>query len=104
MVKNTEPFRHRFIETRRHRNEFAFIVLTIGIYALGIANNNTTLLWVAAVCALIEKVVSYATLIGDLAARNQVHLFDVFSAYASHFLLFNSVVNALLIADPTSVS
>lgn len=102
MVKPTEPYRHRFIETKRHRNEFAFIVLTIGIYALGIANNNTTLLWISAACAFIEKVVSYTTLVGDLAAKNQVHLFDVFSAYASHFLLFNSVVNALLIDDPTN--
>jgi hypothetical protein len=102
MVKPTEPYRHRFIETRRHRNEFLFIALTIGIYALGIANSNTTLLWIAAACASIEKIISYSTLVSDLASKYQVHLFDVFAAYTSHFLLFNSIVNVLLIDDPTN--
>lgn len=102
MPRTTEPYRHRFIETRRHRNELSFIVLTICIYAFGIANNNTTLLWIAAVFALIEKIFGYSTLVGDLAMKNQVHLFDVFSAYVSHFLLFNSIVNLLLINDPAS--
>lgn len=102
MPRTTEPYRHRFIETRRHRNELSFIILTIGIYAVGIANKNTTLLWIAAVFSLIEKLFGYATLVGDLAMKNQVHLFDVFSAYISHFLLFNSIVNILLINNPAN--
>ena len=99
-VKQPESSRHRFIETARHRNELTFIIVTLAVYVVGIATNNSAVLVVAAALALIEKIISYSTLVSDLSGGNQVHLFDVFSAYISHFLIFNSLVNALLIADP----
>jgi hypothetical protein len=102
MTKSVEPYRHRFIETRRHRNEFAFILATIAIYTFGISNKNTTLLWLAVVFSAIEKFFSYSSMIKDVGMKYQVHLFDVFAAYTSHFLLFNSFVNILLITDPLS--
>jgi hypothetical protein len=99
---SVEPYLHRFIETKRHRNEFIFIVFTVVIYTFGIINNNTTLLWLTAAGAFIEKTISYSTLLSDLSHKYQVHLFDIFSAYTSHFILFNSVVNALIINDPNN--
>lgn len=98
-MTNKEPSRHRFLETTRHRNELYFILFTVLVYGLGAYTRNIQLLVVAASFSLLEKYFSYSTLLSDLSRQYQVHLFDIFSAYVSHFLLFNSLTQALLIAD-----
>ena len=97
-----EPPKHQFIETTRHRNELIVIILAIILYVIGNLTNNVIPLIIAAVIAGIEKFFSYGTLLGDLSQGYQVHRFDVLSAYVSHFLLFSSVTNALLINDPNN--
>ena len=102
MESEIEPSRHRFIETSRHRNELLLIVTTVILYTLGVTTRNIPLLAISASLALIEKYICYSTVVSDLSNKYQVHLFDLFSAYATHFLIFNSAVNILLIADPVA--
>lgn len=102
IYSEAESQQHSFIETVRHRNEFVIIILAVILYAIGNISNNVLPLIISAVLAGFEKYLSYNTLLSDVSQGFQVHRFDVISAYVSHFLLFSSVTNALLINDPTN--
>lgn len=102
IYSEAESQQHSFIETVRHRNEFIIIIIAAVLYAVGNITNNIIPLIISAILAGVEKYLSYNTLLSDVSQGFQVHRFDVISAYLSHFLLFSSITNALLINDPAN--